>query len=114
MQHRAHAGHTEVQLHVAVAVPRQGANTLARLHTEGRECIGNLLGTATNIGIGAVVNGAFDRTLDDLRLGMGDTRMLDQGGDKQGLVLHQAKHRRITSVYWIYCVWLAVVNTGQG
>ncbi|MNE88690.1 hypothetical protein D3C80_1860190 [compost metagenome] len=61
MQHCAHTGNTEVQLHVSVAVPSQCANALAWLYTEGVQRIGDLLGAAPDIGIGAAVDRTFDR-----------------------------------------------------
>ncbi|MNY79864.1 hypothetical protein D3C86_2206860 [compost metagenome] len=59
MQHGAHARYAEVQLHVPVAVPGQGADSLAGLHAEGGQGIGKLFGAQSDVRIGAAVDAAL-------------------------------------------------------
>ncbi|MNF29569.1 hypothetical protein D3C84_102770 [compost metagenome] len=59
VQHGAHAGYAEIQLHVPVAVPGQGADALAGLHAEGGQGIGKLFGALADVRIGATVDVAL-------------------------------------------------------
>ncbi|MNP34828.1 hypothetical protein D3C76_1281350 [compost metagenome] len=56
MQYRAHARHTEIQFHVPVTVPGQGADSLARLYTQRNQRIGHLFSAFADVGVSAVMH----------------------------------------------------------
>ncbi|MCY1366912.1 hypothetical protein D9M69_538230 [compost metagenome] len=88
MQDSAHARHAEVHLHVPVAIPGQRGDPVAGLHTQSGQGIGQLLGSAADIGIAAVMRRFFASARGDLALWVCLQRMLQDRGNQQGLILH--------------------------
>ena len=93
VQHRSAARHAVVELHVAVAVPRERGNALAGLHRERRERVGHLLRTAMDVAVGAPMERPLDRAGDDLGAGVNRDGVLDQRRDEERPILHQSLHR---------------------
>jgi hypothetical protein len=55
MQHRAHTRNAVVQLHVTIAIPGQGGDTIPCSDTPRSQGIGQLPGAAVDIAIGATM-----------------------------------------------------------
>ena len=92
VDHRAHAGHRVVELEVAIAVPRQRADAIARLHAKTRQSAGE----AACTDVGGAIRVAMDRALDGARHDLGVAvvaiRVAEQRRDHQRLIHHQTEH----------------------
>ena len=92
VDHGTHAGDGEVELVVAVAVPGQGADAIARGYAQALEHAGQPAGAPLGITVGVAMARAFDRVADDLRLAVMPGGEGQQRRDQQRLLLHQAEH----------------------
>ena len=90
VQHGADAGDAEVELHVAIAVPRERGNAIAGSHAENPERLGKLLRAAMNVGVRTTMERTLDRARDDLAARMKPVRVLDQRRDQQRAILYQS------------------------
>ena len=93
---RAHAGDAVIELEMAVAVPGQGADAVARLDAEGEQGFGHLLRPGSGIAIGVAVDIALDPPRHDLGVAVVQGGVLDELLDQQRAVLHQAEHGRFS------------------
>jgi len=92
VQHAARAAHTEVHLHVAVAVPGQRGHAVAELQAQPVERIGQAACALAQVLVGVAVDVALHAPRDDFGVAMVAFCELDQRRDQQGLALHQAQH----------------------
>ena len=93
MQHGADPGDREVELHVAMRVPGERRDPIARLHAEPDQRLRELRGARPQAGVIGAVERPFAGPADDLDFGMIARRVLDQARDQQRAILHQAEHR---------------------
>ena len=92
VDHRARAGHRVIELEVAIAVPRERADAIARLHAQARQCAGEAARADVGGAIGVTVDRAFDGARHDLGVAVVAIRVADQRRDHQRLIHHQAEH----------------------
>ena len=94
----AHTRNGEVDLEVAVGIPRQGGEAIADVDPACREYSGELLRALPDVAPGGPVDRTFHRTRHDLLIRVDSSRMLDQGRDEQGHLHHPAAHRRLLGI----------------
>jgi hypothetical protein len=75
-----------------ITIPGKAADTLASLDTERSQQIRDSPGAFLNVDIGASVDRPLDRARHDLAVRMCFGRVLDQRGNEQRMMLHQAQH----------------------
>ena len=93
VDHRLHARNTVIELVVAIPVPGERADALARLDAEAPERLRQLFRADLRLGITVTVNPALDGARDDFRIGVKPRRVRNQRRDQQGLVHHETvKH----------------------
>ena len=91
---RAEAGHAEVDLDVAVGVPRERGDAVAGADAEGLQCIGEALRAGVDLRVVGAMDRPLDAAADDLLVPEHALGVTDQRGDQQGRVHHQAAHAR--------------------
>ena len=92
VQDGAHARHAVVELEMPVAVPRHGADAIARVDAERGERVGDPLRARLGVTIGVAVNRSFDRARHDLGVAVIQRRVIDDRRDQQRPVHHQSQH----------------------
>src|SRR5687767_12386723 len=90
MQHRARAGDAVEQLEVAVRVPAERTDPVARTHAEPAERVSQALGPLMRLCIGVAVDRAVDTARDDLRPAVERGGVLDRTRDHEGHVHDEA------------------------
>lgn len=80
-------------LDVAAGVPRQGADSIARLDPQSQQGVGDALGPIADLGVGRAHDRALDRSADHLAMTVPERGMVDDLVEGQRPVLHQALHR---------------------
>ena len=83
MHHGARARDAVEELEVAVRVPAERADPVARAHTEPAECLGQALGPAMRVGVRVAMDRSVDVARDDRRAAMERRRVLDRARDHQ-------------------------------
>jgi len=94
VQHHARAGHAVVELQMAPGVPRQGGDGRVAAELQRGERVGDLARPPGHAGPVGAMHRPLHAAADDLDPRMERFGMLDQRGDQQRPVLHQAKHGR--------------------
>ena len=94
VHHGAHARHAVVQLEMPVGVPRDGGHRIAFAEREVLEDLRQLLGPLAGGRPGVSVDRALDGARDEGHRGEHLGRVLQQGGDEEGLVHHEPTHGR--------------------
>ena len=82
---------------MAIAVPGQRADAVARLDAELQQGFRHLFGAPPGVAIGVAVDIALDPTGHDFRVAMVEGGVLDELLDQERSVLHQAEHGGISS-----------------
>jgi hypothetical protein len=93
MQDAFTAGNTVVQLEMAVAVPRQRTHAIVHLEPQCVERIRALHRAAVRLCVAAAVQITFDPARHDPGIAVIAGSKLQQAGNQQRMVLHQAAHR---------------------
>ena len=78
VQHTPRSAHTKIQLEVAVAIPSQRCDAVAKRQIHTIQCIGHLARTQGHIFVGVAVNIAFDTARDHFTLTMVPLGKLNQ------------------------------------
>ncbi|MNT31096.1 hypothetical protein D3C72_1669190 [compost metagenome] len=84
----AHAGDAVVDLQVAIAVPRQRADSFTLLHAQRAERLGHLAGPQLAVAVGVAVEVALGPPRDDFCAGVIPRSVLDDGGNEQRRAHH--------------------------
>jgi hypothetical protein len=92
VQHGARTRHRVVQLHVAVAVPRQRRDAVAELDALRGERVGHPARTAGELAIGRAVEVTLDAARDHFALAVVALGVDQQRRDQQRLLHHQSVH----------------------
>ena len=90
---RAHPRDGIVELEMPIAVPRQRADPVARLHPQPPQRARQPAGARVRVAIRIAVNRPLDRPRDDLGVAVAAVRVPDQRRDHQRHVHHQSAHR---------------------
>jgi hypothetical protein len=88
VDHAATAGDAEVQLEVAIAVPRERGHPVAEAQLQRIERSGHLPGPARRVGVAVAVDVALDAARHDRRVPVVPFGELEQPRDQQRLLLH--------------------------
>ena len=91
MEHRAHAGHGEIGLHVLLVVPAEGADAVAGADAETAQRAGEPLGAIADLGEGRL---AIPVALegDDLAVAVDAAPVLVDHVEGERVLLHRALH----------------------
>jgi hypothetical protein len=92
VQHGARARHGVVQLHVAVAVPRQRRDPVAEADAAGGEGVGHPARSPRDLRVGRPVQVALDAARNHLPLAVVALGVRQQRGDQQRLLHHRSVH----------------------
>ena len=96
-----HAGGGVVDLQVAVGIPGNGTNPVFLGRPELLQGIGQLTGTLGQFRVGIPVNRAFGGTGYNFLVREVAGRKLQDLGNQQGALHHQAMHRRVSFVLMV-------------
>ena len=94
VQNGAESGHGEVELHMAVAVPRESRDSVTGFDAEFSERLHQLQRTRVEFAIGIAVQAAVGEARDDFLFGKVLLRAHQNAVDRQRVVHHQAVHGR--------------------
>ena len=92
VQHRAHGGDAVVGFQVVVLVPGEGRDAFAALHAARRQGMGELGGAGGDLGPAVAHQAAVGAGGDDPGAGVVAGGVIQEAGDQQRSVLHQAQH----------------------
>ena len=92
VHHGADARHRVVELEVAVVVPGQRGDAVARLHARGHERVGELPRAAEHLAPGAAVPRRVQRHRDDLDVRVVAVREPHDVGDQERPLHHESQH----------------------
>ncbi len=88
MAYRSRARYAVVDLQVTIAIPGQRADTVARLHAQRGDGLGQLARAQLAVAVGITVQIAFGPSRDDFRAAIVACGVLDDGGNEQGFAHH--------------------------
>jgi len=103
--HRAHPRDAVIELEVAIAVPGQGADAVARRDAEINQRFGHLLGPQPGVAISVAMDVALDPSRHDFRVAVVQRGVLDQLLDQERAVLHEAEHGGVSPSPICGVVW---------
>ena len=92
VQDSALAGDGVIELHVAVAVPRESGNAIRHADAQRVQRIGELLGAYVKLAIRVAMNVALHPPRHDLNVAVMPVRVANKRRDQQRNILHQTKH----------------------
>src|SRR5579862_6828463 len=91
--HRADAGYAVIELEMAISVPGQGADPVARLDAEAQQRPRELFCPGFGIGVGVAMDRAFYGPRHHLGIGVIERGVRDDLRDQQRPLRHQPEHR---------------------
>src|SRR5579859_5884291 len=103
MADRANAHDAVPRLQMAPGIPGNGGNAVAELDAVAIQMLRYLERAAVDFGIIGAMDGAFDRSCDDLLGSMNGRRMFENSVTKQRPVLHQPTHTEVPPHCTIAC-----------
>ena len=92
VQHPAAERNREVGLQMAAVIPGEGGDALAGFHAQARERIGELLGAAVEVPIGAALDRLVRPARDDLGGGEVLARAIEEVHQRERILHHQSVH----------------------
>ena len=92
--HGADAGYGVIELEMAIPVPGQRGDAVARLHAQIAQRIGKAGDTGPGFTVGRAMQAALDSGGDDLGAGVHIGRVIEDAGDQQRPVHHHALQHR--------------------
>ena len=92
VQHGAGARHGVVQLHVAVAIPCERRDTIAKADAVRGQRVGHAARALGEVAVSLAMQVAFDAARDDLLIAMVTLRMSEERRDQQRLLHHHSVH----------------------